>query len=133
MNGDKTQLRSRSREILRMIGRGHSYEQILAAMPGLTYRNIFRAAHEALKLLGPDDEAAEVSGTIRVQDERLRRIRAEHPRAYEPWTKDEDLRLGSMFATRKTVDEIAAILQRQPGAISSRLAKLGLVPMHKQP
>ncbi len=126
MNGDRTQLRGRSREILRMIARGHSYDQILAAIPGLTFRNIFRSAHEALKLLGSDDEIAESEGSIRVQDERLRRIRATHPRAYEPWTKDEDLRLGSMFAARKTVGEIAATLQRQPGAIASRLAKLGL-------
>ena len=126
MSGVRTQLRSRSREILRLIARGHSYEQILAAIPGLTYRNIFRAAHEALTLLGPDADGPEPSGSIRVQDERLRRIRAEHPRAYEPWTKDEDLRLGSMFAARKTVDEIAAVLQRQSGAISSRLTKLGL-------
>jgi hypothetical protein len=56
MRDDRTQLRSRSREVLRLIARGHSYEQILAAIPGLTYRDIFRAAHEALKLLGPDDE-----------------------------------------------------------------------------
>lgn len=126
-------MRSRSREILRLIARGHSYEQILAAVPGLTYRNIFRAAHEALKLLGPEDETTEPSPSIRVRDERLREIRAEHPRAYEPWTKDEDLRLGSMFAARKTVDEIADTLQRQRGAITSRLAKLGLLDEQRSP
>jgi len=127
MREDGESLRPRSRKILKLIAQGHSYEQILAAHPGLTYRNIFRAAHEALKLLGPDDETTEPTGSIRVQDERLRRIRAEHPRAYEPWTKEEDLRLGSMLAARKTVEDIAAVLQRQPGAITSRLAKLGLV------
>ena len=133
MSSDRTQLRSRSREILRLIARGHSYEQILAAIPGLTYRNILRAAHEALKLLGPDDEAAGSARPIRVSDERLREIRAEHPRAYEPWSKEEDLRLGSMFAARKTADEISATLQRQRSAITSRLAKLGLLEKRASP
>jgi DNA-binding CsgD family transcriptional regulator len=128
MSRDSDSLRPRSREILKLIARGHSYEQILAAHPGLTYRNIFRAAREALELLGPGDvEPTEPSsGTIRVQDERLLRIRAEHPRAYEPWTKEEDLRLGSMLAAGKTAEEIAEVLQRKRGAITSRLTKLGL-------
>ncbi|HTW90722.1 MAG TPA: hypothetical protein VMH22_03350 [bacterium] len=133
MSSDRTQLRSRSREILRLIASGRSYEQILTAIPGLTYSNIFGAAHEALTLLGPDDKATEPARSIRVQDERLRKIRAEHPRAYEPWTKDEDLRLGSMFAARKTADEIAATLQRQRSAITSRLAKLGLLEKRASP
>jgi hypothetical protein len=56
----------------------------------------------------------------------LAEIRQEHPRAYEPWNPGEDDKLRQLFHSGSTVKEIAQALQRQPGAIRSRLMKLHL-------
>lgn len=52
-------------------------------------------------------------------------IRRVHPRAYEKWTDEEEARLAKLRNAGKSMQEIARELQRQPGAISSRLRKLG--------
>ena len=110
-------LSAQSATVLKLIAEGHSYEQILALQPDLTYRSIFDAAHEAL----------EVAGTTRVDyQERMDKIRRDHPRAYEPWTDEEDASLVRLAQAGRTVDEIAAQLQRQPGAIRSRMQKRNL-------
>ncbi len=57
----------------------------------------------------------------------LMEIRRQFPRAYEKWSAAEDDILRKLFGQGKSVEEIAADLQHQPGAIHSRLAKLGLV------
>lgn len=56
----------------------------------------------------------------------LEAIRREHPRAYESWTEEEEARLRKERAQGKTVEDLAKLFQRQPGAIRSRLTKLGL-------
>lgn len=58
--------------------------------------------------------------------ERMNRIRAKHPRAYEPWDEEEEQKLRLMVSERVSVHEIARVLQRKPGAIRSRISKLGL-------
>ena len=58
--------------------------------------------------------------------ERLKRIRSKHPRAYEPWTAEEEHKLRIMLVEGVPVKEIARILKRQPGAIRSRIRKLDL-------
>ena len=45
------ELNAKSCTALEAIAEGHSYEQILAANPHLTYKDIFAAAAEALDLL----------------------------------------------------------------------------------
>jgi hypothetical protein len=50
-----------------------------------------------------------------------------HPRAYEPWTDDEDRSLANLFRSGVTVARIAGQLGRNRGAIRSRLVKMGLV------
>lgn len=45
-------LRARSVNVLRLIAKGHTYEQILALHPELTYPDIFDAAREALEAAG---------------------------------------------------------------------------------
>jgi predicted Rossmann fold nucleotide-binding protein DprA/Smf involved in DNA uptake len=52
-------------------------------------------------------------------------IRRVHPRAYEKWTDEEEARLAKLRNAGKSKQEIARDLHRQPGAISSRLRKLG--------
>ncbi len=56
-------------------------------------------------------------------------IRKEYPKAYAKWTPEEDTLLIETFRkdTRKAISELAKALGRQPGAISSRLSKLGLI------
>lgn len=56
----------------------------------------------------------------------LEEIRKEHPRAYEKWSEDEDDQLYALHATGETIANLAEHFQRKPGAIKSRLKKLGL-------
>ena len=53
--------------------------------------------------------------------------KAEHPNAYERWTKQDEERLVRAFKDGKKTIELAMILGRQPGGIKSRLRKLGLI------
>lgn len=57
----------------------------------------------------------------------MQEIQAEHPRAYGKWSEDEDAQLSNLFRAGRTAVQIAAVLQRQPSAIRSRLGKLNLV------
>lgn len=63
---------------------------------------------------------------VHAKGDRLQEIRRQHPRAYEPWSKDEDARLSQLFGNGVGVRDIAQQLQRQPSAIQSRLRKNGL-------
>jgi hypothetical protein len=46
-----------------------------------------------------------------------------YPRAYEKWTDEEDAKLEQLVRSGRPVNDVAAQLQRQPGAIRSRIAK----------
>jgi hypothetical protein len=54
----------------------------------------------------------------------VERVRKKHPRAYEPWTKDEEAQLLKLHNAGESINIISNVLQRQPGAIESRLRKL---------
>ncbi len=54
-------------------------------------------------------------------------LRESHGNAYTPWTKDDDLKLRRRHEIGDTVAAIATEFGRKPGAIRSRLKKLGLV------
>jgi len=54
-------------------------------------------------------------------------IREKHPKAYTKWTDDEDNSLRNDYLRGKTVEELTSKLQRKPGAIRSRLIRLGLL------
>lgn len=51
-------------------------------------------------------------------------IRKERGNAYKPWSKDEENKMISLYDNGKTIKEIAEILGRKNGAISSRLRKI---------
>jgi len=53
-------------------------------------------------------------------------IRQQHAQAYAPWTAATDGKLRSLFAKHLPIGVIAKQLGRKPGAIRSRIAKLGL-------
>ena len=57
----------------------------------------------------------------------VEQLRLQHPSAYARWTEEEDLSLKEAYEQGRTLSELAAQFGRQPGAIQSRLRKLGLV------
>lgn len=56
------------------------------------------------------------------------KARERYPRAYEPWSRSEDEDLTEKHRDGASIDQLANTFKRQPGAIRSRLAKLGLTP-----
>jgi hypothetical protein len=54
-------------------------------------------------------------------------IRKKYPKAYEKWGNSADTKLIKLYLEGKTIKELSEIFQRQPGAIRSRLKKLGLL------
>ena len=117
MNRQRKALSPKSVAVLRMIAEGRTYDQMLTIYNELTYFDIFRAAREALDL-------AHDAGHERRDS--LDAIRKSHPRAYEPWSSEEELKLRQLVETGQDTNEIAAQLQRQPGAIRSRILRLKL-------
>ena len=67
-------------------------------------------------------------GSTFVETDRLDKLRREHPRAYEPWTVEEEQELEQLHSVGLDVAEVAYRLGRQPGAIQSRLNRLGKDP-----
>ena len=110
-------LTDKSRTILEAIAKGHTYEQILVQELAWTYHDIFQAAAEALEATGSSTPAQAYS---------VEEIRHDHPKAYEKWDAAQDAQLRQLFREGRTVAHIAAMMKRQPGGITSRLAKLGL-------
>jgi len=53
--------------------------------------------------------------------------RKQHPKAYAPWSEDDDKRLADEFKSGKEVSVLAQLFQRNTGAIRSRLRRLGLI------
>jgi len=101
--------------VMEMIARGHSYDQIIAMYPALTYRDIFDAAAEVL-------ESAEDQPSSQME-----KTKRKHPRAYEKWTQDEEQQLRDLIADGHTVARIAKRLQRNKGGIRARIVQLGLI------
>ena len=110
-------LSEKSRQILEFISNGHSYEQILSVHSNYTYKDIFASAEEALELESPSDIS---------HQERQAEIKQRYPNAYEPWTPRHEEILKQMHTGGAPVKAIASALKRQPGAVSSRIRKLGL-------
>jgi len=110
----------KSRAILEAIAKGHTYEQILLQDLAWTYHDIFEAAAEALEAAAP---------TMLSKAYSVEKIRSEHPHAYEKWDAAQDEQLRQLHRAGKTVAEIAELMQRQPGGIRSRLAKLILAEL----
>ena len=53
-------------------------------------------------------------------------ISSRYPKAYTKWTQEEEAILSKGFLQGKSIEELASILGRKPGAIESRLRRLGL-------
>lgn len=77
-----------------------------------------RSLKTALQLLGLEQSQAR-----KRQDE----IKRQYKKAYEKWEPEEDRALKRGFKDGVSINRLAATFQRQPGAIRSRLTKLGLL------
>ncbi len=110
-------LSNKSRQILTLISKGHSYEQILSMHRDFTYKDIFSSAQEALELEDPSATGYQ---------DRLAAIKQKHPNAYEPWTQQQEELLRKMHHDGAPIHAIAAALNRQQGAVRGRIRKLGL-------
>ncbi|MFD5536339.1 hypothetical protein ACFWIJ_00395 [Streptomyces sp. NPDC127079] len=60
-------------------------------------------------------------------------VRKQYPRAYERWTLEDDQLLLRLHTSGSGVDELAERFARQPSAIRSRLAKLGVEGLPEAP
>jgi len=58
---------------------------------------------------------------------RFGNTRGARSKAYQPWSRDEEDRLRAYFEKGAPVSQIAETLGRKPGAIRSRMRKLGLI------
>jgi ATP-dependent DNA helicase RecQ len=58
---------------------------------------------------------------------KLEQIKEKFPNAYENWTFEADEKIKKLYREGKSNLELSEIFQRKPGAIRSRLKKLGLV------
>ena len=107
----------------------------LAAIPGAGEVKLARYGEAFLTVINERDVSA--GDDLRLDDalppstlppsadeERLAAIRQHHGRAYEKWTQAEDADLLSLHAAGTPLSELATHFQRQPSAISARLAKL---------
>lgn len=98
-------------------------------------RSLERVEQEIARLvwraLGEFREDAETFGFAEERppskSSRRARIRAEHARAYERWTQDEDSLLRLRFTQGTRIEELSRLFHRQPSGIRSRLARLGLI------
>lgn len=108
-------LTPKSRAVLSLIADGLSYAQIVDGHPDITYKDIFEAAEEALRL----------DGSSKSYHERIEEIKSQYSRAYEKWTDEEKQKLELLNSSGKSLTAIAEELQRQPRAISSQLEKQG--------
>lgn len=56
--------------------------------------------------------------------ERLAKIQHEYPKAYHLWTEEDERSLLQNYQQGERIEQLAKQLQRQPGAIRSRLRKI---------
>jgi len=127
-------------EVLRAIAGGLSYDQILVRHPELTLDDIRATANFAADLIG---QFVIVDGIIQVDHViefkvrggtalNLTEMRRKHPRAFAKWTKNEEDQLVRLFQQGESIQKMAVIHQRRPGAIRARLERLGLIEQKGQ-
>ena len=72
------------------------------------------------------DELATVKLKWGIKTYSVEDVRKKHKKAYAKWTREEEELLINSFAEGLNVKEIATMLERQLGAIASKINKLGL-------
>lgn len=103
-----------TRHILRMLSEGRTPDEVVRLRPGLTKEDVAAAAAKGL-------EALECGRAPETREERVARLRRTHPRAYEPWTDEEDARLLRRHDEGARIAELAQEMGRPPAAVRARL------------
>jgi uncharacterized protein (DUF433 family) len=122
-------------DILDLIAQGYSYYQILLNHPQINLSDIMVSARVAEQLI---QELVTVQGTVMIEANLevtchngrlidLTSMRRQFPRAFEPWTRQEEEDLAGQYHQGLSAAEIAALHGRKRGAIRTRLKKLGLI------
>ena len=124
-------------DILNLMCRGSTYKQIIAIYPQITMADIMTTAQlakEVIECILVDGNNICLESEIRLNTKVLNitQIRSKHPRAYEKWDTQEDRSLIELFRKGNRIGQLAEILQRQPGAIGSRLKHLGLISQQQK-
>lgn len=104
-------LSTEQRRILELPAAGHSFDQILASSPGVSYLDIFESVQAALDAL--DEPAYSVE-----------EVRKRFPNAYRPWDEHEEAELRTRALRHESIEEMASALGRSAGAVQSRLIGL---------
>jgi len=128
-------------EILALIARGYSCPQILEQHPKLNAGDIMAAvqlAHDLIAQYVTAEDSIRLDHVIQIQANSNRivnisKVREEFPRAFMPWKADEEARLVEQFKRGGKIADLARTHQRNPGAIRSRLLKLGLISAPGRP
>ena len=102
-----------ARLLLRLLAEGQPLEE---ASRELTPEGVRAAAKLAL-------DALKTRPRVESRAERIARLREKHPRAYEPWSEDEDAHLLRRFDEGARVADLSRELMRQPNAIRARLER----------
>ncbi len=122
-------------DVLDLIAQGYSYYQILLNHPQLNLSDIMVSARVAEQLI---QELITVKGTVMIEGDievtchngrllNLTGMRRQFPRAFEPWSRQEEEDLAGQFHEGLSAAEMAALHGRKRGAIRTRLKKLGLI------
>ncbi len=59
---------------------------------------------------------------------KIKAARRNHPKAFRPWTPEDEQLLMEMFRNGAGKEELVEALERQEGGIATRLRGLGLLP-----
>ena len=106
------------------------------SQPVLVIRSLKPVKESGLILVTEDEIESFYAGLVnklesigwkkRMKSKSIADIKQKYPRAYETWEIEEDEKLKNGFAKELSIEELSGILKRQPGAVKSRLEKIGL-------
>ena len=83
-----------------------------------------KKAQEQINIITTKDMPRKIVQPPKDYHERIREIKKGSPKAYEPWTLDEEQKLIALYKNGAKIKEISEQLQRQTGAIRARLKKI---------
>ncbi|MBE8712819.1 hypothetical protein [Sphingobacterium hungaricum] len=62
-----------------------------------------------------------------IKENRMAKLKEKYKQAYTPWTAEADEKLEELYASGTSIKDLSSILERNEGAIESRIKKLELV------
>lgn len=115
--------------ILKCLAEGLTVEQMLSRHAQLDYREVAQIACGLLRGYSRRD-ADRLPQEVRLWKQTrhcLKRIKERYPKAYTPWTDDEQDILRREYMAGLSIWQLSDRLDRQPGSIKKQLVRLGLI------